>query len=216
MTQQLERTTNRAKSQQQTRDALLQAGAALIAQNGFAGASVRDIAARAGFTQGAFYSNFQSKDELVFAIMRRLFQHAYDSISMFSKDTSKSTGEMVAEASAWLQDICGSDEKAQLEAEISLHAMRDAKFAESYFALLEEHSEKMTKIVEEIAKARNMELCAPVDQIAKGMIAMARGLKLMMPHNDPKTVIETLAIFLDATMQSCSAGTPAAEDQSVL
>ncbi|PRY77745.1 AcrR family transcriptional regulator [Yoonia maritima] len=195
--------SNRAKSQQQTRDALLQAGAQLIAQNGYAGASVRDIAAQAGFTQGAFYSNFKNKDELVFAIMRRLFQHAYDSISYFSKDTTTPTDEMLAEASVWLQDMCGSDEKAQLEAEISLHAMRDMKFADSYFALLDEHAAKMTDIVSEIARARKMTLCAPADQIARGMIAMARGLKLMMPRHDPKTVIETLGVFLDATMRSC-------------
>ena len=196
--------SKRAKSQQQTRDALTQAGAELIAQNGFAGASVRDIAARAGFTQGAFYSNFQSKDELVLAIMRDQFQFAYDSISLLAKDTSRPTCEMISEAATWLHDICGTNEKAQLDAEISLHALRDAEFAESYYALLDEHTAKMTVIVQEIADARQLNLRAPVGKIAMGMIAMARGLKLMTSRHDPQTIMGTLAIFLDSTMQPCA------------
>ncbi|MCG3268297.1 TetR/AcrR family transcriptional regulator [Yoonia sp. I 8.24] len=193
--------SKRAISQQQTRDALTQAGAALIAQNGFSGASVRDIAARAGFTQGAFYSNFQSKDDLVLEIMRSQFQYAYASMEVLSRDTSKSTTEMITEASEWLREICGSSEKAQLEAEISLHALRDPAFAESYYALLDEQADKMAHIVQKSADARQLKLRAPARQLAMGMIAMARGLKLMMPQNDPQTILSTLATFMDSTMQ---------------
>ena len=196
--------SKRALSQKQTRDAITQAGATLIARNGFSGASVRDIAALAGFTQGAFYSNFQNKDDLAIAIMREQFQFAYDSISRLAKDTSKPTPQMVSEAAAWLHDICGSNEKAQLDAEISLHALRDATFAESYYALLNEHTAKMTVIVQEIADARQLELRAPVGKIAMGMVAMARGLKLMTPRDDPQTIMGTLAIFLDSALQPCT------------
>jgi AcrR family transcriptional regulator len=198
--------SKRAISQQHTRDALTQAGAELIAKLGFAGASVRDIAARAGFTQGAFYSNFQNKDELVFAILRSQFQYAYDAIEELSKDSSKSTTEMITEAAQWLHEICGSNEKAQLESEISLHALRDPEFAESYYSLLDEHANKMTQIVQGSADARQLQLRAPVGQIAMGMIGMARGLKLMMPHKDPQVLIDTLAVFLDSTMQPGSRG----------
>ncbi len=193
--------SKRAISQQQTRDAIIRAGAELIAKNGFSGASVRDIAARAGFTQGAFYSNFQSKDDLVLEIMRSQFQYAYASMEVLSSDTSKSTTEMVTEASQWLREICGSSERAQLEAEISLHALRDPTFAESYYALLDEQADKMAHIVQKSADARQLKLRAPARQLAMGMIAMARGLKLMMPQNDPQTILSTLAIFLDSTLQ---------------
>jgi AcrR family transcriptional regulator len=193
--------SKRAISQQQTRDALTRAGAELIAKHGLSGASVRDISARAGFTQGAFYSNFQSKDDLLLEIMRSQFQYAYASMAVLSNDTTKSVTEVITEASQWLREICGSSEKAQLEVEISLHALRDPVFAESYYALLDEHAAKMAFIVQESADARQLKLCAPANQLAMGLIAMARGLKLMTPQNDPQLILSTLAIFMDSTMR---------------
>jgi AcrR family transcriptional regulator len=47
-----------------TRPLLLEGASRAIAKHGYAGASVEVICAEAGFTRGAFYSNFQSKDEL--------------------------------------------------------------------------------------------------------------------------------------------------------
>lgn len=203
MTNKQPRNTTRAKTQQMTRKALLEAGSSLIAKNGFAGASVRDIASTAGYTQGAFYSNFESKDALVFEIMRNLFQQTYDSISSLTNSPNTSPGELVAQTAMWLQNICSSNEKAQLEIEISLHAMRDEVFAQTYFALLDEHASKMSELVTDIAQARNLELRAPAVQIARGMIAMARGLKLMMPRSDPHMIGQTLAVFLESTLQKC-------------
>ena len=40
----------------------------MISEHGVHGASVEDICERAGFTRGAFYSNFSDKDELVLAL----------------------------------------------------------------------------------------------------------------------------------------------------
>lgn len=191
----------RAESQQKTRDALLKAGADLIAQHGYAGASVRDIAGLAGYTQGAFYSNFQSKDDLVFAIMRDMFQQAYETILAAEIPHSTSPAALAHDVTLWLHDICSSDGEAQLETEINLHALRDEKFAQSYYALLDEHALKLTKMLEKIAHARQLELNAPIEKIAKGIMAMARGLKLMMPHRDPTDIAEILQIFLEAVLQ---------------
>ena len=54
-----------------TRDRLLDAAVALFAEKGVLGASVEEICERAGFTRGAFYSNFDSKDALVLAAIER-------------------------------------------------------------------------------------------------------------------------------------------------
>ncbi|MDR1212729.1 MAG: TetR/AcrR family transcriptional regulator; helix-turn-helix transcriptional regulator [Propionibacteriaceae bacterium] len=54
----------RGARQAATRAKLLAAAAQLIAQRGYGGASVGDIAAAAGFTKGAFYAHFPSKEEL--------------------------------------------------------------------------------------------------------------------------------------------------------
>jgi len=52
-----------------TRDKLFEAAARVFEEQGIGGASIETLAAAAGFTRGAFYSNFKSKDELIIAML---------------------------------------------------------------------------------------------------------------------------------------------------
>src|SRR6266567_3553176 len=52
-----------------TCEKLFEAAARVFEEQGIGGASVEAIAAAAGFTRGAFYSNFKSKDELIIAML---------------------------------------------------------------------------------------------------------------------------------------------------
>lgn len=54
-----------------TRERLLRAAFAAFVSEGFERARVQDIAAAAGFTTGAIYRNFESKIDLLLAVMRR-------------------------------------------------------------------------------------------------------------------------------------------------
>src|SRR5215471_15396017 len=61
----------------ETCDKLFEAAARLFEDEGIGGASIEAIAAAAGFTRGAFYSNFKSKDELIIAMLE---DHVEESI----------------------------------------------------------------------------------------------------------------------------------------
>src|SRR6187549_2265001 len=61
MTDALAATTRRREA---TRQKLLDAAAQVFAEVGLDATSVEAICDRAGFTRGAFYSNFETKDEL--------------------------------------------------------------------------------------------------------------------------------------------------------
>ena len=52
-----------------TCEKLFEAAARVFEEQGIGGASIEAIAAAAGFTRGAFYSNFTSKDELIIAML---------------------------------------------------------------------------------------------------------------------------------------------------
>lgn len=52
-----------------TREKLFEAAARVFEEHGIGGASIETIAVAAGFTRGAFYSNFKSKDELIIAMI---------------------------------------------------------------------------------------------------------------------------------------------------
>lgn len=56
------------KRRGQTRARLLDAAFAVFAERGFGHARIEDVCERAGYTRGAFYSNFDDLDELFFAL----------------------------------------------------------------------------------------------------------------------------------------------------
>lgn len=60
----------RGDKRERTREALIEATLAVVAEKGFAAASLDEIAARAGMTKGAIYSNFQGKAHLLTAARR--------------------------------------------------------------------------------------------------------------------------------------------------
>src|SRR3954465_6094287 len=61
----------RAERREQTRQELLTAAEECFVTGGFHATSVEQVADRAGYTKGAVYSNFASKEDLFFAIYER-------------------------------------------------------------------------------------------------------------------------------------------------
>ena len=55
-----------------TRTQLLAAAAAVFAQKGYEGSSVGDVAAEAGYTKGAVYTHFSSKEDLLLGIVEMM------------------------------------------------------------------------------------------------------------------------------------------------
>jgi AcrR family transcriptional regulator len=64
--------STRAATKQQTKEALLQAGMALFAEQGLDGPSLDAICERAGYTRGAFYVHFRDRDDFLVAVMERV------------------------------------------------------------------------------------------------------------------------------------------------
>src|SRR5262245_23310647 len=71
----------------ETREKLFEAAARVFAEHGIGAASIEMIAAAAGLTRGAFYSNFADKDELIIAMLEdhveRSIQHHRDLLARY-------------------------------------------------------------------------------------------------------------------------------------
>jgi AcrR family transcriptional regulator len=90
----------RSERQAQTRRELLDAAARVFVKRGFTGSSVEEISAEAGYTRGAFYSNFRSKNELFIELLHDLVYTRYTEMTQESlrdrPPTLRETGEMLA------------------------------------------------------------------------------------------------------------------------
>ena len=76
----------RAETKAETREALLQAGMAEIAERGVDVPSLDSICARAGFTRGAFYVHFRDRNEFLVAVMERFLGEFLDQVIAPSDD----------------------------------------------------------------------------------------------------------------------------------
>jgi AcrR family transcriptional regulator len=120
---------SRAEKQAQTRSELLEAAARVFVKRGFAGASVEAIAAEAGFTRGAFYSNFSSKEELFAELLQERVFATYRALALESADpATRPTARELGERAGALQDHPESRWLFVLWLELLAHAGRDGEF----------------------------------------------------------------------------------------
>jgi len=178
----------RAESQAQTRAALLDAAARVFRQDGFAGASVEAIAADAGFTRGAFYSNFSSKEELFAELLQeRIYanytQMAQQLLSGETNWTPRESGEQLAA----VQEHPGGRWMFRLWLELLAHSERSEEMRRLAAGFWSGNRALMTKLVERTYAQRGVEPPIAPDRIASAFIAMDVGLALQH-HVDPDAV----------------------------
>jgi AcrR family transcriptional regulator len=117
-----------------TRSTLIAAAAEVFARRGFEGASLEEIAEVAGFTRGAIYKTFGSKEELFFAVSDRDFAGKLQTFS----DRVGQSGDLLADPAAlaamWRESVVGDSADLALNMEVRLYAIRNpevaARFAE--------------------------------------------------------------------------------------
>src|SRR6478609_1674238 len=80
----------------EVRGRVLRAAGAVFAERGFAAATLDQVAAAAGFTKGAVYSNFGSKDELFLALMEAEAADRVDVVENSLRETGDLAGALAA------------------------------------------------------------------------------------------------------------------------
>jgi AcrR family transcriptional regulator len=124
-----ERRTSRQEKRAQTRAALLDAAERLWAERGIRGASLDEIAAQAGMTKGAVYSNFTGKTDLILALLDRYTQVELGApTSSHLRDTDRPPADRCADAGRQYARRLSAEEtrmKAMLLVELWLFGMRD-------------------------------------------------------------------------------------------
>ena len=88
------------------KEAILQAGASALRTNGFNGIGVDGLAAAAGVTSGAFYSNFSNKEALLEEVIETCLGEP------FIDSENGSLAERQARLKEWLAMYIGADHRA--------------------------------------------------------------------------------------------------------
>jgi len=166
----------RKQRQEHTRSRLLESAGRVFARRGLMQASVDEVAADAGFTKGAVYANFGSKEELFLEMLDVRFARR-----LADMERAMSTGEppeiQAREAGRDFVAFLSSDSDWQrLFFEASLHASRDdafrAKLQEHYAAM----RTRMAALLQTRSAAGGFDPGVPFDRLAMMIFVMANGI----------------------------------------
>jgi AcrR family transcriptional regulator len=168
---------SREERQQQTRQRVLDAAVEVFSRRGYHAATVDEIAEAAGFSKGAVYSNFASKEELFLALLDQHFEREIQSWGDPAADTDVCSEpaprlnyiEVIERDRAW----------NLLLVEFLLYAIREEsvrpKLAERLRVLQQHLREHLAKI----CAARSQQPSLPLDQLPWLVNALGVGLSLL-------------------------------------
>jgi AcrR family transcriptional regulator len=195
----------------ETRRALLDAAARVFARQGLHGASVEAVSEEAGFSRGALYSNFKSKEDLFLA----LYEERIDRRRRELREVMQRAGdpaEGIAPASAnVMQSLDREREWFLLYFEFVLHAARDAEFADRFERLREQGlAELADGIAAGLEKAELESTLEPAD-LALALKALSYGLTLERLVNEDAVPGELLGRVMELIFRGIHAEREAAD-----
>jgi AcrR family transcriptional regulator len=161
----------------QTRERLMAAATAVFAERGVIGASVEEICEAAGFTRGAFYSNFADKDALVLALLEAgvaaqyaAAERAVDELKAVSG--SHSPAELVWQALARFEAMGQPSREGVLaQRELMLHAARVPSLRAPYLAFQEACAARLQDLIGDALRVAGLEFVLPFDQALELLVA---------------------------------------------
>jgi AcrR family transcriptional regulator len=162
----------------QTRADLLRTARRLFEERGFHGASLEDIADEAGYTKGAVYSNFASKDELFLAVLgEHIERRVRASVEVALEAADFASGTRAVARSA----VAESEREpawAPLVVEFWAHASRREELRRAVLALHERQLDAFTGLIEELARRHDVTFRVAPREVVRGTGALGRGLAL--------------------------------------
>jgi AcrR family transcriptional regulator len=194
----------REDSRDQTTQRLLDAAQRLIAKKGLSAASVEDIAEAAGYTRGAFYSNFNSKGDLFIELLRRDHENHMEAFNALCSD-ELSLDHIQERARVLYSQMYRNDESFMNWTEARMLAARDAKFRAKLNALIIDKRAQIAEFIEYFHRRAGSPPRVPAILMAMGFMSLAEGVKLSMLSTPTEMPLESaesvLMLFVDAIMR---------------
>jgi AcrR family transcriptional regulator len=187
-----------------TRQHLLDAAAIVFARNGFRGATLDEVAATAGFSKGAVYSNFKSKEDLFLELLDDRIDRQFAVVS----EVLESGSHDLAELFPRIRDIFRSDtfwdeDFVTLWLEFVLYARRNPEIRAKLAASLQRSRAQVQKLIEHEYAVAGVSPTYPAQDVAEISLAMFNGLsidRLVNPSAVTDQTLDTTLSFLYEAM----------------
>jgi len=162
------------RRREQTRSRLLDAAHDVFGDVGMDAASVELICERAGFTRGAFYSNFASKEELFLALITQLSEAKLAEVADRVRGLDRET---LSDLSGAVRHVVGASLGQQMEpqliSEMRTQALRDPRLAGAYLAWRDAMSGGVEAIIAHVVDAYDLRLRLPLGETARLLVEVS-------------------------------------------
>ena len=160
-----------------TRERLLGAAADVFASKGYAGTRVADIASSAGVSNGALYSHFASKAELLVGALRA---HGRRRLAeLFTADPDRSITDLLLVIGRWLPKR--RDARGYLAVEGLVAARRDADVARLMRDYVGERADWLAELVRAAQDAGELDPTVSPEAVAHFCLILGMGSALISP-----------------------------------
>jgi AcrR family transcriptional regulator len=191
----------REESRARTRERLLVAARSVFARSGFHGAAVEEIASEAGFSTGALYSNFDSKEDLFLALMEREIDRHAQEIADAVRAKASVAQRATDGARQWMAMIEREPESLLLFMEFWAYGVRDAEVRPKVAARFAQMRGVLTRLIADGMRDFELELELPAEHLAIAIDALADGIarqKLADPDAVPDDLMGRVLALLFA------------------
>jgi AcrR family transcriptional regulator len=194
---------NRAQKRAANQTRLLEAAQRVFTERGYDGASVSEIAAESGLSNGALYYNFANKQELFLALMdERIAALTSQLETVFSaKESGRSdTAQDVRRMLSADPNAPRNRQEWTLFFEFLAQATRDPVLRRSFRARIRDLRSALTATVSRRAEEEHAGLSLPPEQVAIAIQALGWGLAAQRLI-DPAAVDDVLGRLLVALLR---------------
>jgi AcrR family transcriptional regulator len=195
---------SRQERQAATRAALLRSAARLVCKRGMQGASVELIAAEAGYTKGALYANFSSKEDLFLAMLDERFAAELERLESSMTGRREPAEEARQAAEDFLAYVDSDPLWPRLYQEFAAYAARNRAFREEFAARQRTLRASMANVFARWACAFDVEPPIPPSDVAAMTFFMADGFlldRVLDPQLDDRLYGTMVEVFLRGLLQ---------------
>jgi AcrR family transcriptional regulator len=190
----------RERRLEHTRSLLLDAAENVFAEKGFAPATLDDIAQTAGYTKGAIYKHFATKEDLFLAVSERYWRRYYDNFAdVMSNAKQIGSRELDEIADRWRQLSRESGaEHAALGHEFNLYLLRNPEARERVAAKRSEVVEALAKFIVEGIDRLGGTLLIPPSAFAQILVATSDSVVLASELDDVNLYRPVVEMYVSA------------------
>ena len=168
----------RAESREQTRNALIKSARAVFARLGYSRATLDLIAEDAGYTKGAVYSNFESKEALFLELLALMLKGSIEQLDMLITRLQGNPDAMLEEVGYWVDLVDERYDLPLLLLEIELETRRVPALAPKFTEIITSHEAEMAALQRRLFAELGRDPLIPPDQLAPSVIMLAEGYAL--------------------------------------